>query len=829
MSDEWQMISKTRERILTELSILLGIPLSSIDLNASFIQVGGNSLSATALIAACKLHGVFLDLEWIYLSPTITDLLRLSVQTYSLEEPEPYVSLRTQYKALLSIPDGMTTTTETDAYPNAAQNNDTYQCHKSARLGPIDGIESYPMTEIQLSLIHGSQKTPGTNVIHYHETYQTCDIPAMKAAWEQVWRSEPIFQTEFVLHEGNGCLFEREVVPLPWTEVTVANQEQYDACKQKKCLETRISSSFTVITLLSDRQDDCKSTIIWCIHHALIDGYSSSLILEKVRSAAAGMPIYPGPSFARFSEELNAFHRRAKGAVQVFWKQKQEQFESAAGELLLPAPSPNSACKNNITETITMKLQLEEISAFVQKTGITTACLYYAAWALAFSMFVDSDSVVFGVVLSGRNLPIAGVESVVGPVINMLPFHISLESGSTALEYLRCTFSHLAELTSRQWSRPEDGFSRKFSSALAVQYKALEIEGTFLEKPFSRVTSDVPLYVLIEPDGDVSLNYHSDLYSKSHIELLGHIFFNAISALLRPHQSISRCFKDLLPCQVVSDLRRFGNCLSLPTTTPLSKGNLVTLFKQAAARFPNATAIEKGNASLSYLELNTLTTCAAHQISALIQPGEVVCVHADGSINWIVAIYSVLKAGGVYCPFDETLPVEARKANFKAAGSRLFLVPDTAGKVFQPGNCVSCVSIDELVGVDLAQFREDAFATLQLPMPSTNAYLCFTSGSTGVPKGVLCRHDSLVAFQSDLSVRLFAGPGRKISQIMSPAFDGSVHEIFSALSHGATLVLRDSINPFAHLQKADSAVLTPSIANVLDPMDYPKLTAVCCV
>ncbi|GAW22827.1 hypothetical protein ANO14919_123710 [Xylariales sp. No.14919] len=117
-----------------------------------------------------------------------------------------------------------------------------------------------------------------------------------------------------------------------------------------------------------------------------------------------------------------------------------------------------------------------------------------------------------------------------------------------------------------------------------------------------------------------------------------------------------------------------------------------------------------------------------------------------------------------------------------------------------------------------------------VPRPSDNAYLCFTSGSTGKPKGVMCHHAGLVAFQITPEVRFFAGPGQRISQLMSPAYDGSIYEIFSALSYGATLMLGDEDgDPFAHLKKVNAAILTSSIAKILEPSDYPDLTTVYCV
>ncbi len=87
----------------------------------------------------------------------------------------------------------------------------------------------------------------------------------------------------------------------------------------------------------------------------------------------------------------------------------------------------------------------------------------------------------------------------------------------------------------------------------------------------------------------------------------------------------------------------------------------------------------------------------------------------------------------------------------------------------------------------------------------------------------MCTHEGLVAFQRDLDVRLGARPGHRVAQFMSAAFDGSIHEIFSCLCYGATLVLRNDQGLLDHLKLADSAILTPSIASHLEPTDFPSL------
>lgn len=169
------------------------------------------------------------------------------------------------------------------------------------------------------------------------------------------------------------------------------------------------------------------------------------------------------------------------------------------------------------------------------------------------------------------------------------------------------------------------------------------------------------------------------------------------------------------------------------------------------------------------------------------------------------------------------LPV-VRDANFQCAAAKVFLVSSPSDKDLKPSSCDVCLALDELLADP--QVAPSDLSVRHSPTPSANSYVCFTSGSTGKPKGVVCTHEGLVAFQRSAEVRLFAGPGRRISQIMAPAFDGSIHEIFSALSYGATLVLSDSIDPVSHLRSVDSAILTPSLAQRLAPSNFPKLKTV---
>jgi len=823
--------AEMHHQMLVEISLVLEIPLIDIDINASFVHVGGNSLSAMTLARTYQSYGIPLAVESILSSPSISILLQLGAEQSesTSDNLKQHPSQNLQCRSLLSIRDATSSGPTADESMKWLSHSDIKPrpCFTARSPDPTHSDESYPMTEMQLSLIYGSQNSRGTNIISHYETYRSDILPAVRRAWESVINSEPIFRTEFFLDQGGSRLAERREAQFFWTETMASNQKEYESYLWKDCSNANIDSSFQVISLPLGIGNTGISTVIWHVHHALIDGYSSNLVISKVRAAMAGLNVPPGPSFGQFARELQAFQERSANARRKFWHQIQQEHPSACGDLLL-APQAWQACKSdNASNSIEFDTPRADMSVFAQRHGITLASVYYAAWAMALSLYVGSESTVFGVVLSGRNLPIAGVERVVGPVINVLPFHVRLDEATNTTAYLQSIFSRLVELISYQCSRPEDGFNRRFSSIVSIQFEdpTKQVRDMDLVHPSSsRVLSDVPLCVLVEPQGLVRLNYHNNKYDEAHMARLGETFCAAITLLLKPHQTILMCLEQLIPRQIRDQLHTLGNCLSPSTFRPSLQEDLVTLFENAAATTPNAIAIEKGTESISYAELDGRATWVARHISSLIQPDGVVCVHADRSIQWIIAIYGILKARAIYSPFDESWPAEIRDSNFEAARCRLFVAPSVAGKALRPSQCTLCISVEELLLP-----RRSWAGVLSEPrsaMPKKGAYLCFTSGSTGLPKGVLCRHESLVAFQEDPKIRLFAAPGKRIAQIMSPAFDGSIHEIFSALSYGATLVLGNVANPFGHLDRADSAVLTPSIAEVLDPADIPKLSKV---
>ncbi|KAK7953174.1 acetyl-CoA synthetase-like protein [Apiospora saccharicola] len=124
---------------------------------------------------------------------------------------------------------------------------------------------------------------------------------------------------------------------------------------------------------------------------------------------------------------------------------------------------------------------------------------------------------------------------------------------------------------------------------------------------------------------------------------------------------------DVLPTDLEDKIRHWSICVSSETLDQSKDADLVTLFETVVARYPNDIAIIRNVERVSYNELDLAAAIIARKLS-WIEPNEAVCIYADQSVNWLVAIFGVLKTGGVSAPLDPSAPLSMRQANFISSG-----------------------------------------------------------------------------------------------------------------------------------------------------------------
>jgi amino acid adenylation domain-containing protein len=816
-TEQWlvKLCSGLHITVLREISLALQICTSNINFQSSFIENGGDSLSCLSLQSALKNIGIDLTFETILTIESIYDLLRHDAA--SKVEVNDIGTTKSMERRLSGIP----LRNEDQGWKRWRRQSvvATTRLLRNRSITSLSREGHYPMTDLQLAFVHSSLGQPTRNVIQYREVHWYYNVARLKQAWGAVMESEAIFQMRFQLEEGSGWMVETGNAHFEWFEVNVDTDEQYDQELEQEDWGDELQNGFPVNSFKVVSWND-KSTVTWRVHHVLIDEYSRNLVLSKVRRHLVGYQSGKGPSFGSFAAQLRLLQCRFQDAGKAYWADQQHALAAAATTLQLPAPASVSPKALHHFE---VHFETQALVAFCQHTNITLASLYYAAWALALTKFVDSNSVCFGAVFSGRSLGFSGIEDTIGPTISSLPLQVQIDGNMKVGRWLHRVFDHVTKLSSFQWSAPDKGITPQFDTALNVQITSEAEESTPfgpIEPPVSTILSDIPLQVDIARSGKVRFSYHTDAYSAAQIATVAETFLTTLAALRQCQTTVDECLVRMRPDVYQPELRCIGNWKAATTRDASIRTDLVQLFRQAASTTPSGIAVSQGSKTLTYAELDQKSSVVAERLAQIIAPEDVVCVLADRSVYWIVALYGVLKAGGIYCPLAEDMPAAVKTVNCQNADAKMFLVGTTAAKAAKPPCCSQCLSVEEILSDTTGRIS----VTMRIGVrPNAPAYLCFTSGSTGKPKGVLCRHRGLVAFQSDLEVRLFARPDWKIAQVMSPSFDGSIHEIFSALSYGAQLVLKDNTDPLAHIKAADAALLTPSVAKALDPLDYPNL------
>ncbi|RHZ46026.1 uncharacterized protein CDV56_102363 [Aspergillus thermomutatus] len=798
-----------QEQIVEEIARALNVSTEEVDLSLTFAHLGGHSLAALKLAGACKQRGIGISVGEILQCSSITDLIScarpISASSHIGKTVDAITTVNPTEDFLCPSKEQTTSNTLCFPFPRC-------QTPGSTTAPDSSDAQKVSIPEMQLSLIRGSLTRPGHNILAYSRRCPAGQLPAMKAAWQHVLEWEEIFRTEFQIEDGQEYLIGSGFTPSQWTEVTVRDQAALEVELMQPPSFTGVGWKFRTITIA----EDDTAHLLWHVHHALIDGYSMKILLDKVSHVMAGLSILPGPSFVTVARmrEIQIEQRRAEAIA--YWQSQRESLERATGEIALPclATSVKQSSFWNGLATYPVDVTPFELEQYAQCHGVTVASIYYASWALVLSRLCDSDCVLFGAVMSGRSLPVAGILEVVGSLVNTLPIVVTVEDSIHTTAFVKKVFEQLAELAAYDWTVPEHGYHRRFSSPGDAR----------LPLPSSRMNSEIPLSLLIETDGKICVQFSEQRYHKQQIDFVGLQFSRMVARLLRSPNTVGMCVEEMVSLQDRQMLFQLGNCLSGLTTETSVDEDLVTLIKKAASKDPLACAVQKLDQTMSYEELDRWSDCVAGHLATVVQKGDIVCVHAEPSIYWIVAVYAVLKAGGVYCPLNAKFDPELRSSMFELSAAAVYLTPSTAEKKCRPSTSHHCWAVEDL----LQQHPEAQGGPEQghEADPAANAYLCFTSGSTGKPKGVLCTHRGLVAFQRDREVRLFAEPGRKIAQIMSLSFDGSIHELFSALSYGATLVLPHPHEPFSHLLEVDSCILTPSLAATMDPKDYPNLVTV---
>ncbi|HYO73817.1 MAG TPA: amino acid adenylation domain-containing protein [Archangium sp.] len=366
--------------------------------------------------------------------------------------------------------------------------------------------------------------------------------------------------------------------------------------------------------------------------------------------------------------------------------------------------------------------------------------------------------------------PGAGGQARVGELLASLAAEVAELEGRALVE----VEPFLEKFRALKWGEPE-----------ALLQLGLEEGAGAGSSPMERTR----LLFRVERRGDgllLRMRYDANLRERALVPQLGRHFLSALRAVLRgPEQRLAGI--EWLETSERETLLRGLFEAPRPVPAEASLPSLAELVERRARLSPERTALLYHDERVSYRELDERANALAHQVRGWLGSGreEIVALVMDRSVEMIVSVLAVLKAGAAYLPLDPSFPEERLGFMLRDSGSRLLLANrDPAGLGFVPDGC-RVVDVRTL-------------GALRAPAPPQRersgqdlALVIYTSGSTGEPKGVLLQHDSLVYKIVVTAVDLGFDETLRIPLLGAFSFDSSVYQTFVTLWAGGALLLLD--------------------------------------
>lgn len=638
------------------------------------------------------------------------------------------------------------------------------------------------------------------------------NVSVLQACLTEIVRRHEALRTTFVAIDGipKQAILPAQSVPLPVVDLQTLPQDEQAADVQRLIqqeaqrpfhLATDLPIRFTLLKL-----DPTHHIFLLTVHHLVADGWSLNLMRQEVAAlypaflAGQGSPLPDLPfQYADFAH----WHRSWVDSPTVqnqldYWKQ---QLASLPPLLELPTDHPRPPVQGyrGGTEFFTLDAELtQHLKALSQRAGATLFMTLLAAFSTLLSRYSKHEDLAIGSPIANRNR--SDIESLVGFFINLLVMRVDLSGNPGFLDLVRrvrqvaldayahqdVPFDQLVEAL-----QPNRNLSHSplFQVMFILQNSPLaEDDLSGLSLSARKVESGTAKYDLTlmmeEADGQLTaeLEFNRDLFDRETIvRMVGHFRTLLAGLVADPDRPIAT-----LPLLTEPERHQLLTTWNDTALAYPPEACIHQLFESQAERTPGAIALTFGDQSMTYGELNQRASQVAHYLQTLgVGPEGLVGICVERSLDMVVGLLGILKAGGSYVPLDPAYPMD--RLTYMIEHSQLPIL------LTQQAFCEQFAD----QGVQLVCLDADWGAIAQHPThtPSSGvtgdnlAYTIYTSGSTGKPKGVQILHRTTVNFLNGMGHKPGLTQSDVLLAVTTISFDIAVLELYLPLMVGAQVVI----------------------------------------
>ena len=674
--------------------------------------------------------------------------------------------------------------------------------------------QTYPLAYNQLAFWYLYQTDPQSAAYNIGVPVRVCtpvDSENLKDAFQQLLNRHPALRTTIQVQNGEPVA---EVCGYQDISFEVVDASGWDESLLMSELTAVYKRPFDLaqgplfrVHLFTQTPDN--HLLLLTIHHIVCDAHSIWVLLEELQKLYVAKemghanPLPPlTETYANFVQWQNNMLAGAQGkALKQYW---QQQLTAPLPTLNLPTDFPRPPIVSFNGDSYRIKLSSEltqQLRQLAQSNGVTLYMLCLATYQLFLYRLTGQEDIVVGSPMAGRTQ--RQFARLVGNCINSVILRANLSGNptfQTFLQQVRQTvlggIQHQSYPLPLLASQLQSDHDPSRSSLFQAEFSLRKPPPFAREENIASVGLQLQSFDMAEEEGQFELSlqvvdsgthlhlvfkYNTDLFAQttmqrwgSHLQMLFHSVVDDSQQCIANLPLLSEAEQKQILVQWNETQVNYPSNKSLPA-----------LFADTVAQFPQKTAVRMGQVAINYQALNERANRLAHFLKAAgITPDTMVGICIERSIDLVVAILGVLKAGGAYIPLDPSFPPKRMSYILEDARASLLLtqqkysdlLPDTTKKI----------CLDQ----DWAQIaHENNNNPTDYPQPQNLAYVIYTSGSTGTPKGTLVHQQGVVNYLSwcNRTYNIADAGGSPI--ISSIGFDLVLTSFYPALFSGAGLTL----------------------------------------